>query len=285
MVSAGKLEYAIGSSSDREDRFGAGQERPPLPFPSVETPHDPISTMRAVVASRLLHKWLALLVGVQLAIWTCSGFYMVAVDLDFIHGDSLVRNLRVPLSSTLPSIPIATITARYPEATRISLRSLPDSPAPLYAIETKEHTVLLDGATGERLSPLPVHRIRSLARAYYAGRGALTAVHLIEHQPPLEVRERSLPLWRVDFDDSLKTTLYIRSDTGALSTRRHRFWRWFDFLWSLHIMDYRTREDMNNPLLRGVTLFAATTAVSGLWLLYFSFRHKLPFRRRRAPGV
>jgi hypothetical protein len=63
-------------------------------------------------------------------------------------------------------------------------------------------------------------------------------------------------------------------------TRRHRFWRWFDFLFMLHIMDYETRENVNNPLLRGATVLAATTAVSGLWLLYFSFRHKLRFRRK-----
>lgn len=43
--------------------------------------------------SRTLHKWLALVVGAQALLWIASGFHMVVVDLDLIHGDTLVRNL------------------------------------------------------------------------------------------------------------------------------------------------------------------------------------------------
>jgi hypothetical protein len=55
-------------------------------------------------------------------------------------------------------------------------------------------------------------------------------------------------------------------------TRRHRLWRWFDFLWTLHIMDYVEREDMNNGLLRVSTVLGVVTTLSGVWLLFFSFR-------------
>ena len=40
---------------------------------------------------RRTHKWLALLVGVQALLWTLTGMYMVAVHIDIIHGDHLVR--------------------------------------------------------------------------------------------------------------------------------------------------------------------------------------------------
>ena len=40
---------------------------------------------------RRTHKWLALVVGVQALLWTLTGFYMVAVHIDTIHGDNLVR--------------------------------------------------------------------------------------------------------------------------------------------------------------------------------------------------
>lgn len=238
--------------------------------------------MRAVVLSRVLHKWLALLVGIQLGLWTLSGFYMVVVDLDFIHGDPLVRNLRVPLVTTAPAIPAAQMTSRYPGATQVSLRSLPGVSTPLYEVITEGRRLLVDATNGAPLSPLPADMVKELARAYYAGDGKPASVSLIERDPPSELGARALPLWRVDFDDWLQTSFYIHPDSGSLVTRRHRFWRWFDFLWSLHIMDYRTREDVNNGLLRGATLLAATTVLSGAWLLYFSFRHKLPFRRKRA---
>jgi uncharacterized iron-regulated membrane protein len=239
--------------------------------------------VRPVILSRKLHKWLTLVVGVQLALWTLSGFYMVVVDLDFIHGDPLVRNLRVPLVAIPPAIPMAQLTSQYPQVTRISLRSLPGVPVPLYEVTTNGRNVLLDAKTGRQLSPLPEDTIRALARAYYAGEGSLGALTFIERDPPSELGPRALPLWRVDFDDAFRTSLYVHPDTGTLVTRRHRFWRWFDFLFMLHIMDYETRENVNNPLLRGATVLAATTAVSGLWLLYFSFRHKLRFRRK-PPG-
>ena len=43
-------------------------------------------------------------------------------------------------------------------------------------------------------------------------------------------------------------------------------------------MDYDERENVNNLLLRGMTLFALTTALSGAWLLFFAF----PRKRRKS---
>ena len=67
--------------------------------------------------SRWLHKWLSIVIGVQALIWAISGFYMVAVDIDFIHGDSLVRNNRLALLSELRSLflDIADISRLTPE--------------------------------------------------------------------------------------------------------------------------------------------------------------------------
>jgi hypothetical protein len=45
----------------------------------------------------------------------------------------------------------------------------------------------------------------------------------------------------------------------------------------LHIMDYQTRDNVNNPLLRVVTWAAVLMALSGAWLLVYSF----PRRKRR----
>jgi hypothetical protein len=207
---------------------------------------------------------------------------MTAVDLDFIHGDSLVRNLRTPLAMQPAQVSTAKLLSRYPAVTRIALRSLPDVSAPLYEVTTSGRKVLIDARTGEELSPLPPATIRALAAAYYAGEGKLARLTLIERDPPSELGDRPLPLWRADFDDRFATSLYVHPDTGALVTRRHRFWRWFDFLWMLHIMDYDARENINNGLLRTMTVLGASTALSGLWMLYFSYRHKLPFRRKRA---
>lgn len=233
-------------------------------------------SMKPAILSRRLHKWLTLFVGLQLMIWTFSGVYMVVVDLDFIHGDSLVRNLRTPLAMGRPTTSIAEIARRYPEVTQVAMRSLPGFTDSVYEVTTQGRKVLLNANSGEQISPLSAGRIRELARYYYAGSGAPVAMSLIERDPPLEIQTRALPLWRVDFDDWLQTSFYLHPDTGTLVTRRHRFWRWFDFLWMLHIMDYETRDDINNAVLRVATALGATTVLSGLWLTYFSFRRKRP---------
>jgi uncharacterized iron-regulated membrane protein len=227
--------------------------------------------MKLSLLSRSLHKWLALFVGAQLLIWAVTGFYMVAIDLDFIHGDPLVRNLRTPVASTEAAVPVAQLTSRYPEVTVLSLHSLPVLRTPVYELTAAGRRVLVDAASGQQLSPLSSGIIRQLARSYYAGNGQLSLVELLEHDVPMEIRGRAPPLWRADFDDWLQTTLYLHPDTGALVARRHRLWRWYDFLWMLHIMDYGERETATGLVPRLATVLGAVTIVSGVWLLYFSF--------------
>ena len=85
------------------------------------------------------------------------------------------------------------------------------------------------------------------------------------------------PLWRVDFDDRFNTSFYIDPYTGALATRRHQYWRIFDFFFMLHIMDYDERNDVNNLLLKLAQFTGVSFAITGLWLLFYSFN-----RRRKA---
>jgi hypothetical protein len=232
--------------------------------------------MRPALLSRTLHKWLGLVVGIQLVFWTLSGFYMVVVDLDFIHGDPLVRNVRVPLGVEKPQVTFNDVARQFEGITSVSLRALPGQTAPMYEVTTSTGKVLVDATTGQQRSPLPRDVIADLSRQYYAGKGELASLTLIERDAPLEIQTRPLPLWRADFDDWLETSLYVHPDTGVLATRRHRFWRWFDFVWMFHIMDYESRTDMNNGLLRTATIAGLVTVLSGCWLLYFSFRRRTP---------
>jgi uncharacterized iron-regulated membrane protein len=234
--------------------------------------------MKHALLARRLHKWLALIVGIQALLWVVSGFYMVVVDLDFIHGDPLVRNLTTPPNVSRLS-PVGELATRYPDIQQIRIKGLPGFDTALYEITTSKGAVLVDGASGEPLSPLTRERIANLATAYYAGDGALEHLELLTANAPMEIQTRPLPLWRADFDDWLDTSLYIQPATGELVTRRHRFWRWFDFFWMLHIMDYEARENINNTLLRVATGIGVVLAASGVWLLVFTLR-----RRARTAG-
>ena len=48
--------------------------------------------VRLHILARKTHKWLGLVIGLQVVIWSLSGLYMTAVHIDIIHGDHLVQS-------------------------------------------------------------------------------------------------------------------------------------------------------------------------------------------------
>ena len=225
--------------------------------------------LKPAVIARTLHKWLGLLVGLQMLIWLASGLYMVVVDIDFIHGDPLVKNMQQTVTTPqTPVLDIAALRVKYPDATHIDLR--PVMGQTLYSVTTANGRYLHEPKTGDLISPLDEETTRRIARYHFAGDAPILTASLITTNPPMEIQTRRLPLWRIDFADRFATSFYIDPYTGALATRRHQYWRIFDFLWMLHIMDYEERADAHHPLLIVAQLTGLSFAISGLWLLFYS---------------
>ena len=228
--------------------------------------------------ARSLHKWLGLLVGLQVLIWLATGLYMVVLDLDFIHGDPLVRNMQqiviVPDSSR---VSMASLRAQYPDATDIGLR--PVLGTSFFTVTTAQARYLIDPQSAQVVSPLSEQVAREIAAFHFNGEGSISEATLITSDPPREIGLRRLPLWRVDFNDRFSTSFYIDPYSGALVTRRHQYWRIFDFFFMLHIMDYDKRSDAHNTLLQIAQFTGLTFAITGLWLLFYSFRKR---RRKTA---
>src|SRR5688572_15035001 len=122
---------------------------------------------------RTWHKWLALVLGLQVAIWCLSGLYMVSFDIDYIRGLPLVREQAATVPSTVRLTPFNAIAGRYESVTAATLRAMPDSQQPVYELSTGAGWILVDAASGAQLSPLPQARIESLARLHYAGDGQI----------------------------------------------------------------------------------------------------------------
>jgi hypothetical protein len=59
---------------------------------------------------------------------------------------------------------------------------------------------------------------------------------------------------------------YVDAQSGIFQRVRHQRWRWFDFLWMSHTMDYNGRDNFNNLLLRIFSLFGVLTVMSGFLL-------------------
>lgn len=227
-----------------------------------------MAKIRWPLVVRRTHKWIALFVGIQVVLWTLTGFYMVVVHIDTIHGDHLVRAPAVRSYELATLVPPSKIVAAAPGATEVRLQRLFDRP--VWRVETGAGAMLYDARTGVRLSSPTESEIRALARQIYTGTGNIVSARLLT-EAPLEMQSRKPPYWQVEFEGWDRPTLYLSPTTGELISRRHNLWRIFDFAWMLHIMDYQGRTDVNNPLLRVATWSAFTMALSGAWLLLWSF--------------
>ena len=224
---------------------------------------------------RQWHKWVSLIIGAQAMIWLASGLYMVVMNLDFIHGDHLVRNMSDTISSGYePRITFSDVLAGHPDANEIVLTNWIGKP--FYRIYSPAGAHLVNAETGNEQSPLGEADAISVARYHYARSGEVSAATLLENdaEAPSEIQSRKLPLWRIDFSDAGSTSFYVSPDDGSLITRRHTYWRVFDFAWMLHIMDYKERADMNNNLLRIAAGLGLSLSILGLWLLWFSFKRR-----------
>ena len=226
--------------------------------------------MRHHVIARKTHKWLGLFIGLQVVIWSLSGLYMTAVHIDTIHGDHLIREMP-PKVAKASDLADPLVVAAANGAIGVRLVWVRNQPAYVLKAETGEK--VFDASSGKPISPLAENEIRSIARSTYDGAERIASATLITEIPG-EIRGRKPPLWRVEFAHWNKPTLYFSPITGELLTRRHELWRFFDFVWMLHIMDYDERENVNNFVLRMFTWGALLMALSGVWLLFYSFHRK-----------
>jgi uncharacterized iron-regulated membrane protein len=220
---------------------------------------------------RRLHKWLALIIGLQVVLWTATGFYMVVVHIDTIHGDHLVKPVPQRTLELATLVPPERALRHYPDAT--NMRSSVVLNRTVWELSGPSGSKLVDGTTGQLLPAISRDQATSIARGIYAFNDPVRSVQLL-HKAPMEMQSRKPPYWQVEFDRWNSPTLYISRDTGALVARRHSLWRIFDFAWMLHIMDYDERNDMNNLLLRVSTWLAVIMALTGAWLLVWAFPKK-----------
>ncbi|MDC8011178.1 PepSY domain-containing protein [Tahibacter soli] len=226
--------------------------------------------MKPAFWARRAHKWIGLAIGIQALLWMASGLYMVSISIHVIHGDHLAKSAARPLSGA-PMREASALAAQFPGMTGFRVKRLVDR----VVIEVRHdgRTSLVDAVTGEALSPLGEAAARDVAVALYQGKAPIRSAALID-KAPQEVATRPVPLWRIAFDDANETTLYLSPDTGEMLAKRHDLWRWFDFLWMFHIMDYDARTDVNNTLLRVASSIGFVFALSGAWLLFYSFRRR-----------
>jgi len=85
-----------------------------------------------------------------------------------------------------------------------------------------------------------------------------------------EYRSGPLPAFVISYDTPENIKAYVSVRDGTFQTLRHRNWRWFDFLWMTHTMDYQGRDNFNTIVLRVFSLLGLITVLSGFTLWFIS---------------
>ena len=212
---------------------------------------------------RKTHRYLGLFLGVQFLLWTISGLYFSWTDIDEIHGDQF-KNLGYQ--------PKAFDSLMSPTAIQISgglqsieLRDLDSTP--YYWVNNSQ---LINANNGKLRSGITKTEALYVAKNYMKQGLEVVAIDLIkETGKHHEYRKKLLPAFVISYKSDENIKAYVSIIDGKFQTVRHQDWRWFDFLWMTHTMDYEGRDNFNTIILRAFSLLGLITVFSG-FLLWFT---------------
>ncbi|MEK9566112.1 MAG: PepSY domain-containing protein [Flavobacteriaceae bacterium] len=207
---------------------------------------------------RKTHRYLGLIIGIQFLAWTLSGLYFSWTDLDEIHGDQFLKT--DPKAKSYSNLlPLDSIAEGIEEINLVSIKA-----EPYYWINNSN---LYHAQTGQLKQQLTEDEAIAVAQEHLISGLEIEKIELIEETGPHhEFRERPLPAYAIHFKHPDLLVAYVDASSGIFQRVRHQSWRWFDFLWMTHTMDYQGRDDFNNILLRIFSLFGVFTVMSGFLL-------------------
>jgi Na+-transporting NADH:ubiquinone oxidoreductase subunit F len=223
----------------------------------------------SMVFWRKVHKWLGLVLAIQIVLWAVSGLVFAVLDHEDVAAERSTRAVEAPalLPTAALADPVQWIGQGQASVYEVRLIAVADEWA--WRIETEDGIELRRAGDG---APLRIDetQVGRLALARYAGTGHLMQV-VLHASPTLESRAPG-PVWEARFDDADRTSLYFAADDARFLAARNAKWRLYDFFWMLHTMDYAGRDNFNNPLIVTAAFATLWLACSGVLLLFRSFR-------------
>lgn len=208
---------------------------------------------------RNIHKYLSFLISIQLLLWTVSGIYFAFNKIENVRGEQYREepNFNVDFSKLNFQI---------------------DGARNIRVIDRMDQEILVvDGIYGREYLNFEGKDVEQLkeeeAKALSAKQTSLIpeSVDLItENTIGSEYRGRALPIYRVKSVNEAGESInvYLNVYTGEVEAVRSNQWRIWDLMWGFHIMDWETREDIDNLLLKIFSILALISSITGV-LLFF----------------
>jgi hypothetical protein len=227
---------------------------------------------------KLLHKWLSLLVFIQLFIWLGSGLFFNLMDHSKASGNQYRQSIVQADIDEHRLLGIQDVLAQSKVAVKeVSFVQRLGQPHYLLTHEKglyrhfKSHLSLVNAYTGE-IELIDKEMASALALETYSGEGSISGI--IKVKPPIDdFPKEQNTLWQVNFIDELNTRIYINASSGQLIGHSNDDKRFADFFFMLHFMDFASlignaSQGFNNWLIIFFALLTLAFCFTGLiWTL------------------
>ncbi len=238
----------------------------------------------------LTHRWMGIVLGIMLVIWTVSGIVLMYYGLPHLTaGERLAR---------LPALDAAAVRVSPAEAAaqvegepfRIRVSML--GGRPVYRINTGRvfgRWTLVYADTGVVFEGFDAEAALGWLEGYVpeaAGRmsvdGYVTAPDLFTHNPGLQTH---MPMYRIALNDSAETFYYVSEGSGEAVMKTDRTGRLLGFLgYELHTLFFWRQERWWSGLLQILSWTALVMALLGTILGFVRFGLRPRFKHRGVPS-
>lgn len=231
--------------------------------------------IKTQIATRKIHRYLGLFIGIQFLFWTIGGLYFSWNNMDDVHGETLLDKTEHSFYFQYNE-PLRKLMTQFQEPSAPAIKRMEgivvgkDS---LVRVTLEEETVFLKLNPQEYSTRKELTQEESVAfvkSRLYNPLEVASVEYLTEVAKDHEYRGNPLPAYAITLDHETNTTVYVHPKTARITKVRNDNWRRFDFLWMMHVMDFETRDHITNWTLRIFSILGLLTILSGLYLFFIS---------------
>ncbi len=235
-----------------------------------------------------LHKWLSLLVGLQLLLWLGTGLYFNLMDHEKASGNQYRQRpaeAQLDINKLVEPKLILSKAKQVVSIKQISLLAQPyyllTHTKGLYSHFKNEYS-LVDAYTAEP-AIIDEAMARKLAQSSYKGQGRV--ISATELSPPYEdIPREQNEVWQVNYADEVNTSVYVDAGSGRIVKHSNDDKRFVDIFFMLHFMDYGTEGSFNNAQIIVFAIFTLFFSLTGfIWTIELAFngQYKVTFSNNK----
>ena len=218
--------------------------------------------MRNIV--RNTHKYLSFFISLQLLLWTISGIYFAFNKIELVRGEQYRLTENFPINFD---------EVNFLRSDVQQVKAINRLGKIIFVVSGNQGIEYLD-AFGTPVGKLNKNEAFQIVSASSTLK-PIDLEEITESTKGSEFRGRDLPLFKVTSlnKKDKKINLYLNVFSGEITAVRSLQWRIWDLMWGFHIMDWQTRDKINNIFLKIFSILALVSSISGI-LLFFKIDYK-----------